>query len=139
MSEESPEPTQALVGRIVNSTHPPALWEVLSALDILRLELDAATKRVEQERRRLPGLKRALTVTKTEAFMSDPSSTVKEREFRAMAAAADAQCEVDICEELIKAGREAVDTIEKQMSSIQSMGAAIREEMRALGGFGGAA
>ncbi len=132
-----PEPVDALVGRIVNDQHPPALWQVMQALDALRLEHDQATKRAEALRKQLPHLKKEFRRANSEASLAQQTGTQKEKEHRATLASLDQQFAVDVCEQSIKAACEYLDTIEKQMSTVQSIGAAIREEMRALHGFGG--
>jgi len=131
-----PEPVNALVGQIVQNQHPPALWEVMHALDALRVEHDQATKRAEALRQELPGLKREYRRVNSMAFLSQQTGTQKERDHRATMASLEQQFAVETCEQTIKAACEYLDTVEKQASLLQSIGAAIREEMRALSGFG---
>jgi chromosome segregation ATPase len=132
-----PEPVNALVGQIIENQHPPALWEVMRALDVLRLEHDQATKRADALRQELPRLKKEYRRVNSMAFLSQKSGTQKERDHRATMASLEQQFAVDVCEESIKSAREYLNTVEKQSGLLQSIGAAIREEMRALSGFGG--
>lgn len=114
---------------------PPTPMDVARYLGAYSRALDEATaeaKRLGQEYAEARGAYRAAYAT---AYLSDQVGTVKDRERRADLATAVEFLAVEVAEQKLKAARERIDTLKTQISTGQSIGAAIRAEMSLAGGI----
>lgn len=135
MSEPLPELPGQPAGT-ATEWQPPTQLDVARFLGAYSRALSEATKEADRLGREYAETKKAYRVAYATAFLADEDGPVKEREQRAALAAVDEQFAMEAKEQELKAARERVDTLKTQISTGQSIGAAIRAEM-GLAGPGG--
>lgn len=120
--------------------HPPTQMDVTRYLGAYSRALDEATadsKRLGQE---YAEARKAHRLAKAHAYLKTlGQGSIKDREAITALAIADEEFAMEAKEQELKAARERIDTLKTQISTGQSIGAAIRAEMSLAGTTWGAA
>lgn len=122
-------------GDTATGWHPPTQLDVVRYLGAYSRALDGATKEAAALGEEYAEARKAHRLAYAHAFLCE-TGTVKDREQKAILACADEQFRMEVTEQRLKAARERIRTLETQIDTGRSLGAAIRAEMGLAGAVG---
>ena len=124
-------------GDTAQGWHPPTQLDVVRYLGAYSRELDQATKDAAALGEEYAQSRKTYRLAYARAYLS-ATGTIKDREQQAVLDTADEHFHMEATEQRLKAARERIRTLETQIDTGRSLGAAIRAEAN-LAGYGGAA